>query len=151
MGFNSGFKGLIKVERMQNFQTRWWQHSGNHQGGLVSCKLCGPITANSRDVLKSLIHKPLRTHIEVYLKWFFYTYRIVNFLNVSTLPDIRKILFLFQEIRKLAEGSETFSPTTIHLYQQLGKQVQSRLDVHLYMSMKILNVISVGTVLVTNE
>jgi len=39
---------------------------------------------------------------------------------------------LFQEIRKLAEGSETFSPTTVQLYQQLGKQVQSRSVVHLY-------------------
>lgn len=145
------FTPLIKVEGMQNFQTRWWQHSGNHQPGLASCKYYGPITANNQDVSKSLTHKTLRTHIEVFLKWFSCTYRISNFLNVFTLPDVRKILFLFQEIRKLAEGSETFSPTTMHLYQQLGKQVQSRLDVQLYMSVKILNVISVGTVLVTNE
>lgn len=124
------FTPFIKVERMQNFQTRWWQHSGNHQSSLASCKFYGLITANNQDVLKSLMHKTLRTYIAVYLKWFFYTYRIVNFLNVFTLPDIHKILFLFQEIRKLAEGSETFSPTTIYLYQQLGKQVQSRLEVH---------------------
>jgi len=107
-------------------------HSGNHQCGLASCKYYGPITANNQDVLKSFTHKKLRIHIEVYLKWFFCTCRIINFLNVFTFPDIRKILFLFQEIRKLAEGSETFSPTTMQLYQELGKQVQSRLDVHLY-------------------
>ena len=107
------------------------QHSGNHQCGLASSKFYGPITANDKDVLKSLIHKAIWTHIEVYLKSFFFTYRIVN-LNVFKLPDIHKILFLFQEIRKLAEGSETFSPTTVQLYQQLGKQVQSRSVVHLY-------------------
>jgi hypothetical protein len=127
------FTPFIKVERMQNFQTRWWQHSGNHWCGSAFCKYYGPVTANNQDVLKSLTHKTLRTHVEVYLKWFFYTYRIVNFLNVFTPPDIHKILFLFQEIRKLAEGSETFSSTTMQLYQQLGKQVQSRWDGHLYL------------------
>jgi hypothetical protein len=60
--------------------------------------------------------------------------------------------FFFQEIHKLAEGSETFSPTTVHLYQELGKQVQSRLEcVLIHLSVKILNVIPLGAVLVTNE
>ena len=35
------------------------QHSGNHQCGLASFKFYGPITANNKDVLKSLIHKAI--------------------------------------------------------------------------------------------
>nr|CAD7424015.1 unnamed protein product [Timema monikensis] len=48
-------------------------------------------------------------------------YPYLRVLDTQQYTDI-----VMQEIRKLAEGSETFSPTTRQLYRDLGRQVQSR-------------------------
>lgn len=50
----------------------------------------------------------------------YYTY--LKTLNASEYSDI-----LVKEIYKLAEGSETFSPTVGQLYKELGQKVQHRL------------------------
>nr|CAD7259066.1 unnamed protein product [Timema shepardi] len=48
-------------------------------------------------------------------------YPYLRVLDTQQYTDI-----IMQEIRRLAEGSETFSPTTRQLYRDLGNQVQSR-------------------------
>lgn len=55
-------------------------------------------------------------------------------------------MFFFQEIRKLAEGSETFSPTTGQLYRELGSQVRARYNIcfHTCLCVKCLVSILVG-------
>lgn len=50
----------------------------------------------------------------------YYTY--LKTLDTSDYADI-----LIKEIYKLAEGSETFSPTVGQLYKELGQKVQQRL------------------------
>lgn len=49
----------------------------------------------------------------------YYTY--LNTLDNSQYADI-----IIKEIYKLAEGSETFSPTVGTLYKELGQKVQQR-------------------------
>lgn len=49
----------------------------------------------------------------------YYTY--LKTLDTSQYADI-----LIKEIYKLAEGSETFSPTVGQLYKELGQKVQQR-------------------------
>lgn len=49
----------------------------------------------------------------------YYTY--LKALDTSIYTDI-----LIKEIYKLAEGSETFSPTVGQLYKELGQKVQQR-------------------------
>ncbi|GLG94679.1 DNA-directed RNA polymerase [Gryllus bimaculatus] len=45
---------------------------------------------------------------------------------------------LMKEIRRLAEGSETFSPTTNQLYRNLGSQIMSRYEIEYKRSMGVL-------------
>ncbi|KAJ9581673.1 hypothetical protein L9F63_023149, partial [Diploptera punctata] len=58
------------------------------------------------------------------------TFRNINvypYLKVLDPQDYVEILMM--EIRKLAEGSETYSPTTGHLYRDLGNQVRRRYEI----------------------
>lgn len=48
-------------------------------------------------------------------------YPYLRVLNTEQYVDI-----IIQEVRKLAEGSETFSPTLNHLHQHLAHQVKLR-------------------------
>ncbi|PSN42978.1 hypothetical protein C0J52_13214 [Blattella germanica] len=60
----------------------------------------------------------------------FRAYRNINlypYLKVLDPQDYIEIIM--QEIRKLAEGSETYSPTTHQLYRNLGNKVRSRYEV----------------------
>uniref|UniRef100_A0A1B6DWP1 DNA-directed RNA polymerase n=1 Tax=Clastoptera arizonana TaxID=38151 RepID=A0A1B6DWP1_9HEMI len=59
-------------------------------------------------------------------------HKMKKFKNISIYPylkvlDIQQYKeIVLQELRKLAEGSETFSPSTNQLYHELGHQVRSR-------------------------
>lgn len=68
--------------------------------------------------------KALRAHHH------FRSFRHVNiFPYLKVLDPQDYVEIIMQEIRKLAEGSETYSPTTNQLYRELGSQVKSRYEI----------------------
>lgn len=60
-----------------------------------------------------------------------------SYRNVNIYPYLRVLTteqyvdIIIQEVRKLAEGSETFSPTMLFLYRNLGNQVKLRYFIYL--------------------
>lgn len=55
------------------------------------------------------------------------SYRTVNiYPYLRTLNTEQYVDIILQEVRKLAEGSETFSPSLNLLYRNLGNQVKLR-------------------------
>lgn len=56
--------------------------------------------------------------------------RSINLLPYLKALDVNEYVnILLREVRKLAEGSETFSPTVGQLYRELGQRVQTRFQV----------------------
>ncbi|XP_053957497.1 DNA-directed RNA polymerase, mitochondrial isoform X1 [Anastrepha ludens] len=68
----------------------------------------------------------LRAQIRFKPNGFMNYYTYLKTLDTSIYTDI-----LIKEIYKLAEGSETFSPTVGQLYKELGQQVQKRYQVEM--------------------
>ncbi|XP_021914450.1 DNA-directed RNA polymerase, mitochondrial isoform X2 [Zootermopsis nevadensis] len=82
---------------------------------------------NWRKTISDAYHRDLRA---LRVQHHYRAFRHINlypYLKVLDPEDYIEIIL--QEIRKLAEGSETFSPTTGQLYRELGSQVRARYEV----------------------
>ncbi|KAJ4450804.1 hypothetical protein ANN_02234 [Periplaneta americana] len=82
---------------------------------------------NWKKIIREAFHRDLRA---LRAQHHFRTFRNINlypYLKVLDAEDYTEIII--QEIRKLAEGSETFSPTTSSLYRELGNKVRARYEI----------------------
>lgn len=82
---------------------------------------------NWKKIICEAYHRDLRV---LRVQQHYRIFRHINlypFLKVLDPEDYFEIIL--QEIRKLAEGSETFSPTTNQLYRELGNQVRMRYEI----------------------
>ncbi|XP_005175249.2 DNA-directed RNA polymerase, mitochondrial [Musca domestica] len=90
-------------EKLKEMETQW------------RSQICSAIARDLNTLKAQVRYKP-----NGYMNY--YTY--LNTLDSSQYADI-----LIREIYKLAEGSETFSPTVGQLYKELGQKVQQRFQI----------------------
>ncbi|XP_055386040.1 DNA-directed RNA polymerase, mitochondrial [Condylostylus longicornis] len=108
-----GIINIKSIEASQDFpNSEQYRKKYDDLNALWKSQICAAISRDLNALKAQARHKPngLMTYY-VYLKT----------LDSRQLADI-----LLQEIKKLAEGSESFSPTVGQLYKELGQKVQTK-------------------------
>ncbi|XP_013107948.1 DNA-directed RNA polymerase, mitochondrial [Stomoxys calcitrans] len=106
-------KSIEKAKEFDN--TEFCREKLKEMETLWRAQICNAMTRDLNTLKAQVRYKP-----NGYMNY--YTY--LNTLDKSQYADI-----LIREIYKLAEGSETFSPTIGQLYKELGQKVQQRYQV----------------------